>query len=66
MTLDELIAAAEEMRSTLGGDTTVLLLTPRGYAYPSLVDGVGFASRDGHSEPVVIIGPGEYSDARSS
>jgi hypothetical protein len=38
----------------------VLVITPRGYSYPSLTDGLGFVSRDGtQGEPVVVIGPGE-------
>lgn len=64
VTLDDLIAAAEELRSKLGGATTVLLMTPRGYAHPALVDGIGFVTRDGQGEPVVIVGPGAAASVR--
>lgn len=61
MTLDDLIAAAQEVRNKLGGRANVVLMTSRGYSHPALVDGLGFASRDGKGEPVVIIGPGQAS-----
>lgn len=41
MTLDDLIAAAQEMQTKFDGGTSVVLMTPRGYAHPSLVDGLG-------------------------
>jgi hypothetical protein len=67
MTLDQLIAEATELRKRFGGDTAVLVITPRGYSYPSLTDGLGFASRDGRQgEPVVVIGPGEPPGVRDT
>jgi hypothetical protein len=59
MTLDEFIAAAVELRSQVGGDAPVYMMTGRGYASVLLTDSLGFADAAGADPtPIVLITPG--------
>ena len=62
VTLDELIAAACELRAEAGGQAPVLMVTARGYATVVISEGLGFSSANGASPaPVVLVaGAGEF------
>lgn len=36
-------------------ETIVVLMTPRGYAHPALVDSIGFTAGEGQGVPIVIM-----------
>jgi hypothetical protein len=59
MTLDELIAEAEQMRAEYGGKTEVVVITPRaGFAPAMLTTSLGFADPNGEPETIALVGPG--------
>jgi hypothetical protein len=60
MTLDELIAEAEQLRAEHGGRAEVFVMTPRrGYAPAMLTTSLGFADPAGEPETIVLVGPGQ-------
>jgi hypothetical protein len=58
MTLNELLAAAGQLRSELGGETPVVMLTAHGYTSVLLTDSVGFSDEHGaDASPIVLVVP---------